>query len=183
MTQHQSITFGLISFRVQRRYTWGHSPMRRTDAVWVPWKGTIIMFNAQNTFKILFISSRFSPYHASFALWFSKTKRRTQYYFFPQVFCETFQQFLLIYHIVFHSVFFLKLLSWWVKAISQIVQGYLMCYLHLEDVFLRVFAHLQDIYRTFTCILNHYILETSSKRLFDICRWANTLKNTSSRCK
>jgi len=38
-----------------------------------------------------------------------------------------------------------------------------------------------------TCILNHYILKTSSKRTSDRkqteCRWANTLKNTSSRCK
>jgi len=32
---------------------------------------------------------------------------------------------------------------------TQIAQGCLMSYLHLEDVFFRVFAHLQDVYRRF----------------------------------
>jgi len=52
--------------------------------------------------------------------------------------------------------------------------------------------HLEDV--SLTCILNHYILKTSSKRRFDIgqetsyrCiadeQFLNTLKNTSSRCK
>jgi len=47
---------------------------------------------------------------------------------------------------------------------------------------------LEDV--SLTCIINHYILKKSSKRLFDIWQetsyrwyWANTLKNTSSRCK
>jgi len=40
-------------------------------------------------------------------------------------------------------------LQYTVTKQTQIAQVFLMLYLHLEDVFLRVFAHLQYVYRTF----------------------------------